>query len=187
MCGSGFTGICLSPNSSSCVLKIYSRFCFICITKALKIRRKDAQGLAAGPRWMYPPVAPFRAFVLSCSPWSSRMTPESFALSSAVAISYIPFWLLPLRLYVNSLYMGQSPKMQGGARMETLPDIPASISFPPAMALLIPRQTVLRQMSSRPPFTSFLYWVHIIPHFFFIFLCFPESDSRHKPGNKSSI
>lgn len=79
------------------------------------------------------------------------LPPESFALSSTVALSRIPFWLLPLGLYVNSIYMGQSPKIQGGARMETLPDVPASISFPPAMVLLIPRQTVLRQMSSHPP------------------------------------
>ena len=41
-------------------LKSTAVFCFICITKALKIRRQDAQGLAAGPRWMYPLVAPFR-------------------------------------------------------------------------------------------------------------------------------
>lgn len=53
--------------------------------------------------WFYP-AEPFcgcyssSAFGLSYSPWSSRITPESFALSSAVALSHIPFWLLPLGL-----------------------------------------------------------------------------------------
>lgn len=67
------------------------------------------QAPGGGILWLHPSETFFgcyssSAFGLSCSPWSSKMTPESFALSLAVALSYIQFWLLPLGLYVNSLY-----------------------------------------------------------------------------------
>lgn len=70
------------------------------------------------------------------------------------------------------------------ARLEILPDVSANSSFPSAVVHLIPRQMVLRQKSPFYflPFVA----VHHNP-LLFLCLCSPESDARHKPGNKSSL